>query len=215
MKKLEKGKGNSFLSHGFCAFTYSEKWFWRRFETIKGNTGSQQLLIDIYFFFKYSSVRREDYKEMENLTDVTAEYLLKYWYCSTRWLYIGKVVWMTEQMQNINEYCLTFLPAQKGFMNKNGVGNTERYQRVKKAMKNGLLLPTSFLFYSSNIFQPFMLLFQSKQPLICILHIRKKKLVGDMLSKFYNIKFLSLLVLWTAQNFWVDQVWCLCKEKVL
>ena len=78
----------------------------------------EQVLIQVYFFFKYSSARREDYKEMKNLTDITAEYLLKY--CSIRQLYIGKVV---VQMM---EYFLTFLPAQKGFMNKNGVGNTER-----------------------------------------------------------------------------------------
>ena len=42
---------------------------------------------------------------MENLTDVTAEYLLKF--CSTRWLYIGKVfVRMMEQKENIKEYFL-------------------------------------------------------------------------------------------------------------
>ena len=116
---------------------------------------------------------------MENLTDVTAEYLLKY--CSTRWLYIGKVVGIMEQMENIKEYFLTFLSAQKGFMNKNGVGNTEHYQRIKKALNNDQLLLL-------------MLLFQSKQPLIHILYIRMKKLVGDLLSKFYSIKFLSNII---------------------
>ena len=39
-----------------------------------------------------------------------------------------------------------------------------------------------------------MWLFQSKQPLIHILYIRMKKLVGDSLSKFYSIKFLSNIV---------------------
>ena len=77
----------------------------------------EQVLIQVYFFFKYSA-RREDCKEMKNLTDVTAEYLLNY--CSIRCLYIGKVV------VRMMEYFLTFLPAQKGFMNKNGVDNTER-----------------------------------------------------------------------------------------
>ena len=69
-------------------------------------------------------------------------------------------VQMMEQMENIKEYFLTFLPAQKGFMNKNGVGNTVHYQRIKKALNNDLLLPTlSFLVYTSNIFKPFMLSF--------------------------------------------------------
>ena len=156
------------------------------FETIKGNTGGRTTFD---FFFKYSSARREDCKEMENLTDVTAEYLLKY--CSTRWLCIGKVVVrMMEPMENIKEYFFTFLPALKEFMNKNGVGCTERYQRIKKALNNDLLFPTlSFIVYTSNIFKP--LLSQSKQPLIYTLHIWMKKLVGDLLFKFYSIKFLS------------------------
>ena len=72
-----------------------------------------------------------------------------------------------EQIENIKEYFWTFLPTQKGFINKNGVGKTELYQRIKKALNNDLLLPTlSFIVYTSNIFKLFMLLFQSKQPLI-------------------------------------------------
>ena len=39
-----------------------------------------------------------------------------------------------------------------------------------------------------------MLLFQSKQPLIHILYIWMKKLVGDLLSRFYSIKFLSNII---------------------
>ena len=68
-----------------------------------------------------------------------------------------------EPMENIKEYFLNFLPGQKGFMNKTEVGDTERYQRIKKALNNDLLLPTlSFIVYTSNIFKPFLLLFQSK-----------------------------------------------------
>ena len=63
-------------------------------------------------------------------------------------------------------------------------------QRIKKALNNDLLFPTlSFIVYTSNIFKP--LLSQSKQPLIYILYIWMKKLVGDLLFKFYSIKFLS------------------------
>ena len=185
LRKNWRKTGNSFLSW-LLWITYCEQWFLGMFETIKGNTGGRTTFD---FFFKYSSARREDCKEMENLTDITAEYLLKY--CLTCWLCIGKVVvWVMEPMENIKEYFLTFLPALKGFMNKNGVGSTERYQRIKKALNNDLLFPTlSFIVYTSNIFKP--LLFQSKQPLIYILHIWMKKLVGDLLFKFYSIKSLS------------------------
>ena len=142
VNKLAKDKGNSFLSLGSCALHTVNNDFEEGLKQLKETLDVEQLLIDVYFFFKYSSTRREDYKEMENLTNVTAEYLLKY--CSTRWLYIGKVVVrMMEQMENIKEHFLTFVPAQKGFMNKNGVCNTERYQQIKKVLNNELLLPTS------------------------------------------------------------------------
>ena len=126
--KLEKDKGNSFLSLGSCALHSVNNGFGEGLKQLKETLDVKQLLIDIYFFFKYSLARREDCKEMEHLTDVTAEYLLNY--CSTCWLYIGKViVRIMEQMENIKEQFLTFLPAQKGFINKNGVGNAERYQK--------------------------------------------------------------------------------------
>ena len=44
---------------------------------------------DIYFFFTLSAARREDYKNGEEITDITSEYMMKY--SSTRWLYIGKI----------------------------------------------------------------------------------------------------------------------------
>ena len=162
VKKLEKDKGNSFFTLGSCVLHTVNNGFGEGLKQLKEKLDVEQLLIDVYFFFKYSSARREDYKEMENLIDVTAEYLLKY--CWTRWLYIGKVaVRIMEPMENIKEYFLNFLPGQKGFMNKTEVGDTERYQRIKKALNNDLLLPTlSFIVYTSNIFKPFLLLFQSK-----------------------------------------------------
>ena len=78
------------LSLGLYALHTVNNGFGEGLKQLKETLDVKQFLIGIYFFFKYSSARREDYKEMENLTDVTAEYLLKY--CSTCWLYIGKVV---------------------------------------------------------------------------------------------------------------------------
>lgn len=89
-------------------------------------------------------------------------------------------------MENIKEFFLTFLPAQK----------TERYQRTMKALNSELLLPTlSLMVYTSNIFKLFMLLFQSRWLLIHILHICTKELVGDLLSKFFGIEFLTNILL--------------------
>ena len=192
VKKLEKEKGNSFLSQiGFCVLHTVNNSFGEGLKQLKETINIEQLLIDLFFFFKYSAKRREEYRGMEQFTEVTAEYLLKY--SSTRWLYIGKVcVRLMEQIKNIDEYFLKHLPQQKGFNYKDGVGNTERYQRIKKALNNPLLLPTlAFVVYTCNIFKPFVLLFQSKEPLIHLLHGKMKKLVGDVLAKFLSTKHLS------------------------
>lgn len=193
--KLEKEKGNSFLAQiGFCVLHTVNNSFGAGLTQLKETIDIEQLLIDLYFFFKYSAKRREEYKGMDEFTEVTAEYLLKY--SSTRWLYIGKVcVRLIEQMKNVDEYFLKHLPQQKGFNYKDGVGNTERYQRIKKAINNPLLLPTlAFVVYACNTFKPFVLLFQSKEPLIHLLHRRMKKLVGDTLANFLSTKYMSSIL---------------------
>ena len=38
----------------------------------------EQFLTDVHFFFKLSSARREDFREVESVTNVAAEFALKY-----------------------------------------------------------------------------------------------------------------------------------------
>ena len=160
---------------------------------VKAVMDVKQVLIDVHFFFKLSSARREDYVELEELTDVMAEFTFKY--CSTRWLYIGKVVVrMMEQIENVKLYFLMKLPTLSGFKGTKGVGNSERYQRIKKMLNNELLMPCmSFIVYESQIFKPFVLLFQKEEPMIHMLFPQMKKLIQDLLLKFVNQKVLKNL----------------------
>ena len=76
------------------------------------------------------------------------------------------VVRMMEQLENVKYYFFTKLPTLPGFKGKNGVANTERYQRIAKMLKNELLLPCMlFIAYASLIFKPFVLLFQKEEPM--------------------------------------------------
>ena len=75
-KSWRKTKEIVFFTLGSCVL--HEFGFGEGLKQLKEKLDVEQLLIDVFFFFKYSSARREDYKEMENLIDVTAEYLLKY-----------------------------------------------------------------------------------------------------------------------------------------
>ena len=192
VNKLESEKGCSFLSKlGYCVLHIVNNGFGVGIKALKEVMDIEQLLIDLHFFFKYPAKRKEEYKEMEKFTDVAAEYLLKP--CTTRWLYIGKVcVRLLEQIDNIQTYFLTHLPQQKGFNYKDGVGNSERYKRIKQGLNNSYLKSIlAFVVYFCNIFKPFVLLFQSKTPLIHILHGRMKQLLTDIISKFLSTKYLS------------------------
>ena len=87
------------------------------------------------------------------------------------------------------------LPTLPGFKGKNGVANTERYQRIAKMLKNELLLLPcmSFIVDASLIFKPFVLLFQKEEPMVHMLYPQMKKLVQDLLHKFVDKNVLKEL----------------------
>ena len=83
---------------------------------------------DLSFFFHLSSARREDYKSLEEITHVTAHYVKKHG--PTRWLSMKQVgVRVLEQIENLSEYFLNFLPKEKGFK------RSERYERIIEQLK--------------------------------------------------------------------------------
>ena len=66
---------------------------------------------DLSFFFHLSSARRKDYKSFEEIAHVTAHYVKKHG--PTRWLSMKQVgVRLLEQIENLSEYFLSFLPKQ-------------------------------------------------------------------------------------------------------
>ena len=111
----------------FCS--HSKQRFFRGYQMFE-SVNVDQFAIDLHFFFKLSSARREDYRGVSELTDVTTHYVIKH--CQTCWLSLDKVLGrIIEQYENLNEYFLKTLPTLPGFIGKNGVNQTERYQRIK------------------------------------------------------------------------------------
>ena len=45
---------------------------------LKDNVNVDQFAIDLHFFFKLSATRREDYRGVSELTDVTTHYVIKH-----------------------------------------------------------------------------------------------------------------------------------------
>ena len=192
-EELQVSKGNSFLSIGSCVLHTVNNSFGEGMMIIKSIIDIEQFLCDVHFFFKLSSARREDYRKIEDVTDVAGEFALKY--SSTRWLYIGKaIVRVVEQIDNLKEYFLVTLPQTKGFKYKSGVGNTDRYKRIKGMLENQMFLPACcFIVFASQIYKPFMQLFQRREPLIHILTEQMRKLVADLFNKFLSDEYITSL----------------------
>ena len=57
---------------------------------LKDNVNFDQFAIDLHFFFKLSAARREDYRGVSELTDVTTHYVVMHY--QTRWLSLDKVL---------------------------------------------------------------------------------------------------------------------------
>ena len=85
---------------------------------------------DLDFFFKRSSVRREDYTSLATIT-VADEYMKKN--DLTRWVSSKYVTLLClEQWENLKKCFLEFLPQRKNF--KKEVEKTQRYLRIKNAL---------------------------------------------------------------------------------
>lgn len=84
------------------------------------NIDLNQFVLDMHFFFKYSSAHREGYKSVAEITDSTVQFVIKH--CQTRCLSLAKVlVRIIKESENLKIYCFGKLPSLLGFKGKNGV----------------------------------------------------------------------------------------------
>ena len=192
LEELENSNISKFITIGSCALHTVNNAFGKGLKQLKAaEIDLDQFAIDLHFFFKLSSARREDFRKISSITDVTVHYLLKH--CQTRWLSIERVlVRIIEQFENIREYFLVELPKQSGFKGKTGVGSTERYKRISTLLNNKVLFPCmTFVVFVSQDFRKFMLPLQTSAPMIHVLHSMEMKLIQNMISKFLDPKYIK------------------------
>ena len=145
-------------------------------------------LEDLYFF-KYSSARRKDFLAIQDLTNVTAQFLKQP--AETRWIAIKYVaVRVLDQYPNIKEYFLKFFPKEKNF--RSTVEKTDRYKRICKYLNDPLVeAALSFCGYIANDFEEFLKPFQSNEPKIHLMYPAMCQLVANIMHKFVSRKVLS------------------------
>ena len=120
----------------FCS--HSKQRFLESIKCLKDNVNVDQFAIDWHFFFKLSAARREDYRGVSDITDVTTHYVINH--CQTRRLSLDKVLlWIIKQYKNLKEYFLKTLP--------------EHYQRIKNVLTSKTAL--AYLLFIVHLCQDF------------------------------------------------------------
>ena len=72
---------------------------------------------------------------VENITEVTMHYMKKH--VESCWLSIDRsLVQILEQMENLKECFLKEIPKQKGFNQKNGLGNDDWHKGIASVPKD-------------------------------------------------------------------------------
>ena len=61
-----------------CPIHIASNSFLEGIKGLKDNVNVDQFPIDLHFFFKLSAARREDYRGVSKLTDVTTHYVIKH-----------------------------------------------------------------------------------------------------------------------------------------
>lgn len=137
---------------------------------------------DLWYFFKNSSARREDFFSAQFITEVKAHVMLKH--VSSRWLCIKKVsIRIIEQWPNLRKYFLEYLPKQKGFAKH--VETTERYQKIRKYLTSKTsLIYLGFAVHVGDLFDGFMQLLQSSKPVVHVMYAAIGDLLFNLMANF-------------------------------
>ena len=184
--ELKSVDNTSYIDVGSCSLHACNNAFAEALKTLKETINLDQIAIDMHFFFKHSAARREDCVGVSSITDVTSQFVLKH--CQSRWLSLDRVlVRIVEQFKNLKEYFLVKLPSLPGFTGKNGIRETDRYQRIRKALTDPKTkIYMSFIINLAQNFKDFILPLQSVEPKIHLLYDKSTKLISDVALRFID-----------------------------
>ena len=188
-RKLESElvkKNTKIIDVGSCPLHIAANGFLEVLKSLQSEAGIDldQIVLDLYGFFKYSAKRIKDYLSVKEFTDLQGRRMLKH--VSTRWVSIQDVlIRILEQLPNLVKYFLTDLPKEPGFNNKSGVGNQERYIRIKKALLNKKLPAVAYsVIFVAKSFNDFLVKLQAVRPMIVVLYEKMLKLIKQCMTKF-------------------------------
>ena len=159
-------KAYSFFNIGSCPLHIVKNAFKKVLTVLKPVIDLDLIATDLHFFFKRSTARRQDYKMVEEITEITVWSLKKH--VDSRWLSINlSLVRILDQMENLREYFLVQLSQQREFNGKNGLSKNGQYQIICSMLKNKEAeVCMSFVIYLACDFISFIVPLQTSAPLI-------------------------------------------------
>ncbi|KAL5012296.1 hypothetical protein ScPMuIL_010847 [Solemya velum] len=135
------------------------------------------MLVDVFYHFKHSSVRKENFKEFQEFTDTVPEKILKH--ATTRWLSLEKCIQRT----------LTQWPALQSYFSSNA--DAEKPGKVKLMRdffeSHEARLYCLFLEFILAPLNEFNILFQADAVKIIFLDKEMKRLLRKFLGKFVKV----------------------------
>ncbi|XP_077417139.1 protein FAM200B-like [Vanacampus margaritifer] len=136
------------------------------------------LLVDIFYFFKNSSKRIEDFKEFQDFTNSEQEKILKH--CPTRWLSLQKVVERTlSQYEALKSY----------FASHADVERAGKVKSIHDRLQDPVtLLTLHFLSFILPQINQFNIVFQTEACMIGDLLPEMERLLKKLLVKFVQME---------------------------
>lgn len=136
------------------------------------------LLVDIFYYFKHSSKRIEEFQAFQDFTETDNEQILKH--CPTRWLSLGKVVKRTLSQ---------FVALKSYFASHKDVEKTGKVKAINARLQDPLtLLTLHFLDFILPQINQFNVLFQTEDCMIGDLLPEMERLLGKLLAKFVRME---------------------------
>lgn len=146
---------------------------------------AEELAIDLFYWFKGSPCRKEDYFDTQMGLDLTAEVFIRH--VQSRWLtLLPALTRILNKMEAVTKYFTIDVPKmarEEG--TERTLNDNDRYKRICRKLKDpAVQLQLHFLVNIKPVFDKILGVFQKQEPLVHILHNECLQLVKTLMNRF-------------------------------
>jgi len=143
-------------------------------------SGVEELATCLFSFFKYSAARREDFAKMQECLGLEEHMMQRH--VSSRWLTLGPVTdRIIEQLEAIKKFVCDMVKENPNLMTSGSVALKKIHGLVNS---KEVVVELYFIQFVVKAFQPFLLLFQRRDPQIHILYDEMCFLIRTLMLRY-------------------------------